>query len=863
MKAPLLSRISSGALWGAVLLTAAGAGWFSYRQEEAWRTDSLLDSATLSAAAFSSSDLHELAGTKDDLNSRTYAAVKARLQKLAAADLGIRFVYIFRRGAAEGSVMYLADSALPGAKDESLPGDDYPEAKDSPGLQKILRTGRPATEGPLADEFGTWVTGYAPVVEQPGPVAAPPREVLGIDIDASTWQLGLWSAALRGMFFILMLLGIPIMALRVSRREGEHREVIRNLSEAMEQSHSAIMIIDLGDQIEYANRGLCQQIGYSRRELIGRDWRSFRGQETPAELFSDVSATVHAGHSWEREWFITRKDGSTYPVRGVVTPVKHSDGSHACFVAVFDDVTETKRREAELREARDLAEAGDRAKGQFLATMSHEVRTPLNGIVGFTSLLLDTTLSAEQRDYVQTIRSSGEALIQLTGDILDFARIESGKLKLDLQACDPRDCIEDALDLLAMKALERRIELLHRCNPDVPAAVMVDGGRLRQVLVNLIGNAIKFTERGEVEVTSALLPAGPGDAPERRLLEFKVRDTGIGIPADQQARLFKPFTQLDESSTRRHGGTGLGLAISRNLVQLMGGTISLESEVGRGSVLTFTVAVAVTAAATVRDLAGLRIGLAMPPGSLRRELERLLVEWRAEAVVVDQRQELAGRKWEIGLVAVDDEVARDCGALAGPAADLPPDKLVGLVPVAMASELRVALRMHFRLLMNKPVHHGALYALLAGARTSTPAVAPALEPFGFHILMAEDNPMNQRLMQRVLTNLGCTHHVVENGRRAIDELSRCAADYDLVLLDLHMPELDGVAALQEIRRGQAGSVAQSIWIVALTADARPDERSRAMAAGLNDFLTKPLRMSDLQTALRRFRDERGARQRVG
>jgi len=414
-----------------------------------------------------------------------------------------------------------------------------------------------------------------------------------------------------------------------------------------------------------------------------------------------------------------------------------------------------------------------------------------------------------------------------------------------------------------VKAFERRIELLHHCNQDVPAAVLVDIGRLRQVLVNLIGNAIKFTERGEVEVTSALLPAGPGDAPERRLLEFKVRDTGIGIAADQHAHLFKPFTQLDDSSTRRHGGTGLGLAISRNLVHSMGGTISLESEVGRGSLFTFTVAVSVLAAAApVRDLAGLQIGLAMPPGSLRRELERLLVEWRAEAVVVDQRQELGGLKWEIGLVAVDDEVSRDCGALAGPAADLPPDKLVGLVPVAMAGELRVALRLHFRLLMNKPIHHGALYALLAGARTSTPTVAPALAPFGFHILVVEDNPMNQRLIQRVLTNLGCTHHVVENGRRAIDELSRCAADYDLVLLDLHMPELDGVGALQEIRRGQAGPVAQSIWVVALTADARPDERKRAMAAGLNDFLTKPLRMSELHTALRRFRDERGARQRV-
>jgi PAS domain S-box-containing protein len=862
MKISLLSQLSPRSLWAVAAVAAAGAGWFGYRQEELRRTEALLDSATLSAAAFAAADLKELSGSRADLTSRAYASVKARLQRLDAAEPSIRFVYIFRRSGAEGAVIYLADSAAPGAKEESLPGDDFPQAKTSPGLQEILRTGLPATEGPLQDDFGTWVTGYAPILD-PG-ATGPAPDVLGIDIDASTWRRGLWFAAARGSFYMLILLGLPVMALQVSRRQDEQREVIRNLSEAMEQSHSAIIIIDLGHRIEFVNRGFCRQIGYSRRELIGSDWRNFRGKETPAEVFSDASAAVRAGHPWQGEWFSARKDGTTYPVRGVVSPVKHRDGKHACFVAVFDDVTETKRREAELREARDLAEAGDRAKGQFLATMSHEVRTPLNGIVGFTSLLLDTSLTAEQRDYVQTIRSSGEALIQLTGDILDYARIESGKLKLDLSNCDPRECVEEALDLLAMKALERRIELLHRCGSDVPASVLVDGGRLRQVLVNLVGNAVKFTEQGEVVVTVALLPAAEGAPAQKRLLEFKVRDTGIGIAAEQHARLFKPFTQVDDSSTRRHGGTGLGLAISRNLVQLMGGTIGLESEVGRGSTFTFTVAVTVTNdQPPVRDLAGLQVGLAMPEGALRRELEALLTEWRAEAVAVEHRRELVGRRWEIGLVAIDDAVAAECAGLESAAEGLPPDKLVGLLPVATSSELRVTLRQHFRLLMNKPVHHGALHALLAGARTSTPVKPPSLSPLGLRILVVEDNPMNQRLMQRVLTNLGCTHQVVENGRRAVEELARRAGEFDLVLLDLHMPELDGIATLREIRTGKAGPVAQNMWMIALTADARQDERTRAMAAGLNDFLTKPLRMSELQTALRRFREERGSRSRQG
>ncbi len=862
-----LRQLQAASLWFAVATVTAIAGWFGYRREETRMTATLLNNATLSAAAIEQSELARLTGTRADLGTAPYAAMKARLQKLSAVDPYVRFVYIFRAGAGPGTVVYLADSVPPGGNDESLPGDDYPQAATSPGLQAILRTGQPATEGPLADDFGIWMTGYAPIGEaSPG---SGPREILGLDIEAATWSRTLWFGALRGMFYVLMLLGLPIIVLRMTRRQHEQREVIRNLSEAMEQSHSAIMIFDLGDQIEYANRGLCQQMGYSRRELIGRSWRSIRGSQTPEEVFADLSATVHAGHTWEGEWFTARKDGSAYPVRGVVTPVKHRDGSLACFVGVFDDVTETKRKEAELREARDLAEAGDRAKGQFLATMSHEVRTPLNGIVGFTSLLLDTSLNPEQREYVQTIRSSGEALIQLTGDILDYARIESGKLKLDLLACDPRNCVEDALDLLAVKALERNLELLHRCAVDVPSTVVIDGGRLRQVLVNLVGNAIKFTERGEVEVKVRLLPRvdpapGPVAANEWRMLEFTVRDTGIGIAADQQARLFKPFSQVDESTTRRYGGTGLGLAICRNLVQLMGGTITIESELGRGSTFTFTVAVTVSAPLPPsRDLAGLKVGLALPEGLLRREIADLLAAWHAQVIEFGTLAEMAGGEWEVGLVAIDDAQARALAALAGPPAGLPRDRLVGLVPVAMSSELRLALRDHFRLLINKPVHHGALYALLAGSRAGGPARAPALTQFGLRILVVEDNPMNQRLMQRILANLGCTFTIVDNGRRAVDELSRRAADFDLVLLDLHMPELDGIAALQEIRAGRAGPQAQTLWIVALTADARAEERARAMAAGLNDFLTKPLRISELQASLRRFLDEREAGKRWG
>ncbi len=859
MALPFLRNLRALAAWTGILLAGGVAGWFARDARRERLLGELIGDARRSAVAFDATETRQLAGARSDVGTPTYAAVKARLHSLRAIDPRVRFVYLFRLVPETGDVVFLADSASPGEKDESLPGDIYTQARTSPGLQEILRTGRPATEGPLRDDFGTWVTAYAQVDDRAG--AKPGtrvKEVLGVEIDAAAWERSLWGAGLQGAFYVWLLLGLPFGAWRVTRRQGEQQEVIRNLSEAMEQSHSALMICDLNSRIEYANRGLCQQIGYARRELIGRNWRDFRVTESSEEIIADLVASVRAGRSWEGEWQNRRKDGTTYPVRGVVTPVKHRDGSLACFVAVFDDVTEIKRREAELREARDLAQAGDRAKSQFLATMSHEVRTPLNGIVGFTSLLLDTSLAPEQREYVQTIRASGEALIQLTSDILDFARIESGKLKLDATPCDPRECIEDALDLLATKAAEKHIELLHRVAEDVPSTIITDGGRLRQVLINLVGNAVKFTESGEVTVSVRIRPpAGENLPPETCVLEFAVRDTGIGIPAEHQQKLFKPFSQLDESSTRRYGGTGLGLAICRNLVRLMEGEIHCTSTPGAGSTFTFSVQVTVAAPEPPdHDLSHARIALVAQPGALRRELHDLLNHWGAAIVQADTPESLDGKSWDIALRDVTDASARELAQQPGPAPQLAPAKTFGLVPISLSSELRHALRGHFRLLINKPVHHETLFSTLSGANPRPVSESRAPMQHGLRVLLVEDNPVNQRLMRRVLATLACPFVVVEHGQRAIEELSLRADDYDLVLLDLHMPEMDGLTALRQIRDGKAGPAAQSIWIIALTADARDEQRMRARAAGINDYLTKPLQVSELEAAFQKFRLER-------
>ena len=876
---PHLSKPKIYAVWTSIALAGGVAGWLGWRSEQSRMSADLMDDARRCAVAFQAEELRGLSAARADVGTPVYAGVKRRLMALREVNARVRFVYLFRVRAEEKKVVYLGDSALAGAKDESLPGDDYPQAAESPGLQRIIANGEPSIEGPLSDDFGVWVTGYAaisPARNESG--GAQPREILGLDVDAGDWSRALWSAAFQRAFLVWVFAGVPFFALLVIRRQLDQQEAIRNLSEAMEQNHSALLIVDLDGCIEYANRGLCQQLGYSRRELIGRKWRDAQVAEASPEQLAELVSTVRSGQPWGGEWINRRKDGSTYPVRGAVTPVKRRDGSISCYVAVFDDMTEIKRKETELREARDLARAGDRAKGQFLATMSHEVRTPLNGIVGFTNLLLDTQLTGEQRDYVQTIRSGGEALIQLTGDILDFARIESGKLTLEPAPCDPREGVEEALDLFAAAASAKQVELLHWVDDDVPASVVADGGRLRQVLVNLVNNAVKFTEAGSVTLTvsvaagagphtteamtsASLAPADRGTAaPVMCDLVFTVRDTGIGIAPEQHAKLFKPFSQLDASSTRKFGGTGLGLAICRNLVQLMGGEISFTSEPGQGSVFTFAVRVPVVEVPPpLPELAGLRLAVVARPGLLRSEVARLAERWRAHLTEVDTAAALKGVQWDTALVDVSQELARTLAAPGAAPLGLPVARTFGLVPMSLSSELRVALRTHFRLLVNKPVHHDALYALLRGLRTA-PAL-PSRPPihFDLHVLLVEDNPVNQRLMQKVLSNLGCRWTVAENGRRAVDALATATTEYDVVLMDLHMPELDGLGAIREIRAGKAGLRAQTVWIAALTADARDDQRQRALEAGANDYLTKPLRLPELESSMKRSREARGGK----
>ncbi len=848
-------RRSSLAFSAAVIFVAGSvAGYWRFRQTRVELLAELATNAERCTVAFDSAELNRLSGTRTDLNSPIYAAVKDRLMRLRAVEPSVRFVYIFRRLPDASTVSFLADSEPPSSKDISLPGDEYPEAATSPGLQAILATGKPSTEGPLSDEFGTWVTGYALVGS---PSAGEPQSILGLDIEAYHWYQVLWSASLGTAGYVWMLLLLPLASLVSTQRQRQHRAALRNLTEAMEQGHSAVMIVDLDRRIEYANAEFCRQLGYSRRELIGRPWREFQGFDAPPDKLAELVTTVRAGRSWAGEWLLRRKDGTHLPVRGGVTPVKNRGGHIRSFVAVFEDMTEVRKTEAFLREAKERAEAGDRAKGQFLATMSHEVRTPLNGIVGFASLLLETKLSQEQQEYVETIRTSSETLIQLTGDILDYARIESGRMKLDPQPSDARECVENALDLVAAAAVHKNIELLHWVDVSVPDAIVVDISRLRQVLVNLVNNAVKFTSDGEVEVKVRALSRQEFDelGTPKCVLEFSVRDTGIGIAAEHHARIFRAFSQVDESTTRRFGGTGLGLAICKNLVELMDGSIGFESVPDRGSTFTFTIRVPWQIERNVPlvpPLRGRRLAFVVARNGLKAELFRLAALWGADAVDAEMNT-LGSIDYDLAVVDVTSELAIELNTLREPRAEFAVEKMIGLVPITLTGELRNMLRRHFRLVVNKPLHHDMLLRMLTapGSKpTPTAMVESNAERFDLCILIVEDNPVNQRLIQQLVDKLGCTWISVANGRAAVEELRRTAPD--VVLMDLHMPELDGLGATMKIRAGESGEAIRDVWIVALTADAREEQRAHTLAAGVNDYITKPVQLPELTAVLRRF-----------
>ncbi len=658
--------------------------------------------------------------------------------------------------------------------------------------------------------------------------------------------------------------------------EKQLSEQLHLVEELIEAIPLPLYLKDLDGRYLRVNRAFELFFDVRRERFIGR---------TLHDLLTPEDALIHAEKDAEifqqggvqtYEAEVHSRDGSRHDTIYRKAVLTRPDGSVSGLLGAIIDITERKLAEAALRQAKEVAEAANRAKSEFLANMSHEIRTPMNGVIGMTELALDTVLTEEQREYLGIVKSSAESLLAIINDILDFSKIEAGKLNVESIAFDLHRVIAETLKTLALRAHEKNLELVGEIKPGVARHVVGDPSRIRQVLINLIGNAIKFTEQGEIAVTVAA--SGPEDGTMANVL-FSVRDTGIGIPKDKQEQIFDAFTQEDTSTTRRYGGTGLGLSISRQLVRLMNGEIWLQSEPGIGSTFHISLRLPIDTQPPLAppqpvELTGRRILIVDANETNRRVLAGMLAGWGVQshalasaAAALDLLRQ-SGPNFDCIILDAQMpemdgyELAR-CLTAEYPA--LPP--MLMLSSAAMRGDSQRCQAVGIRGFFPKPISAEELLAALVRIFDSVRAPHPlpvlnrhALrEEQGMTILLVEDHPTNQRLATGLLEKWGHRVTVAGDGRQAIDIFAR--QRFDLILMDMQMPVMGGLEATRRIREQEAQVGLRRTPIIAMTAAAMNDDRDACLTAGMDDYLTKPIRTRDLLEKLLTW-NPRGAQKSI-
>lgn len=648
---------------------------------------------------------------------------------------------------------------------------------------------------------------------------------------------------------------------------------LNNLRRTIDQ-FAIVAVTDRSGRITHANDQFCRISKYSRAELIGQDHRIVNSGYHSKEFFRDLWKTISSGRTWRGEVKNRNKEGENYWVDTVIFPVMDENNRPEEYIAIRIDITDKKERQFALLEAKEAAEAASRAKNDFLANVSHEIRTPMNGVIGMLNLLKDTELDLEQYEFVNIAETSAEALLEIINEILDFSRIESGRIEFEYIEFELRSLLEDVINLLLPKSERKNIDLLLHVEPDVPEWMMTDPGRLRQILINLVDNAIKFTEDGYVLIHIA--KSGRPAEDDLTDIKFSIKDTGEGIPREKLKKIFDRFEQADTSTTRKHGGTGIGLSIVQRLIQLMGGKIKVESRLNEGAKFTFNLPLKITENPR-RDsridrsiLKNVRV-LVVDDNATNCRIIKYQLEHRGmrcdseqnprEAIARMMAAHEENDPYEIAVLDFKMPVldGYELGLQIKNSEELNDIHLVMLTSSAHRGDAKRYREAGFSGFLVKPAletNLSGVLALILKNREDTEQLVtvhtvkeikkvskPEISRKGtgrLKVLLVEDNKINQAIAQKMLEKFNCLVETADNGHEAVQMAEE--VKYDYIFMDCLMPVLDGFDATRRIREGRLNATTR---IIALTANAMEGDRDRCISAGMDDYIAKPLSPADL------------------
>ncbi len=867
------------------------------------KRNEILDTVKAIAAAINPSLIESLTGTPSDLSSENYKELQARLTAIGNSQSIVRYMYMMRLN--DATLIFLIDSEpdrFSNPEDPlSSPGDTYEDATKEYFI--AVKNGTPLVEGPAEDSWGKWVTALVPLhSKSDGKLLGS----LGMDVDASDWSRLICKERFAPIS-ATMLVCITLTIFFILRRKEEETILKISVSERryktlVEGAPSCIELLDADGKYLSVNKYGILKKELDPESLTGLDFSSSWHLEQDRIKAEKALAEAKEGRVSSFEAETLGRDSSKKIWELVLNPVTDPNGRISGFVAISNEITERKIAEQNLLKAKEETEALNRqleasvsqakmlaieaesanaAKSVFLANMSHEIRTPMNGVIGMVGILLDSKLDNEQRQCAEIIKKSAENLLLIINDILDFSKIEAGSIELEKHDFNLRQLVEDSLDAIALKAQKKNLELASFISSDVPLSLRGDSTRLRQVLTNLLENALKFTEKGEVSLDISLMRKTESSAE----ISFSVKDTGIGIPQDGLALLFKPFSQVDSSTSRKYGGTGLGLSISKQIVEKMSGNICVESAPGKGSKFTFTARLDIRSAVSseesrqvfpqtfsnskilcIDDNATNRLVLSKLVDSFNLKHDE--ADGSSSAIDLMNRAVSIGAPYKIAILdmfmpGMDGEAL---AKLIREDSRLSSTRLVMMSSAGIVYSRRFKESGLFDAVLSKPVKKGQLYDCLAllldkdmkeeksSAEAGSPSSPKQLQIGHFKpdlkVLLVEDNEVNQMVAKAILGKMGVSPAQAYNGNDALRLLEN--KDYDLVLLDVQMPGMNGYELSKIVRSPDSKVKRHEIPIIAMTAHAVKGDKERCIAAGMDDYVSKPISPTDLWKAMSKY-----------